>query len=274
MKGQGPGGMPFNPAQQQFAIQQAQMAAFAMQNRYSGGGFPGSPYPSYGGGGGWPQMGGMPGQGPMTSASSGGKGDGKSFRGGKGNGKSGKKGGGRGFKGGKGNGSADGGYAPGDPRSAIERAQASAFHRGRRDISQAQKAAQDRFEKDLLQRVQGHWIDDSDMPAHYVVEGNLCSVLGPDENARVFRNRLSVNNSELVWDAKRFWYNLKLDSLPPVGEQAQRVEWTAGQGSPKNETVVWLRCADPAPAIFTRSPAVGGMEEPDMIACDFGGQAS
>lgn len=127
-----------------------------------------------------------------------------------------------------------------DPRRQIELAQRRAKQRDRSAISQAQRSAQQRFERDLLDRVQGHWLDESDSSTRYVVEGSLCSVSG-GENSRVFRNRLCVYGGELCWDARRFWHNLNLNALPPVGEQVERVEWTLGEGSPPSRNIVWLR---------------------------------
>jgi len=134
------------------------------------------------------------------------------------------------------------GGALGDPRRQIELAQRRAKQRDRSAISQAQRSAQQRFERDLLERVQGHWVDASDPGTTYVVEGGLCSVTSA-ENSRVFRNRLGVYGGELCWDARRFWHYLSLSSLPPLGEPVERVEWNPGEGSPQTRQIVWLRAA-------------------------------
>lgn len=133
----------------------------------------------------------------------------------------------------------------GDPRRQIELAQRRAKQRDRCAITQAQRNAQQRFEKDLLDRVQGTWIDESDPTSSYVVEGSICSVSGGD-NARVFRNRISVYGGELCWDAKRFWHYLDLKSLPAEGP-VDKVLWTPGEGSPPTRPITWLR-GTPAPA--------------------------
>jgi len=133
---------------------------------------------------------------------------------------------------------------PGDPRRQIELAQRRAKLRDRSAISQAQRSAQQRFEKDLLDRVQGSWIDESDNTTSYVVEGSLCSVSG-GENSRVFRNRIGVYGGELCWDARRFWHYLDLIKLPPAGEEVERVEWTPGEGSPPTRPIIWLRGEPP-----------------------------
>jgi len=134
-----------------------------------------------------------------------------------------------------------------DPRRAIEAAQRRAKQREKGGIAQAQKSAMHRFENDLLKRIQGRWVDGSDASTTYVVEENLCTVSGGENNRdkRVFRNRLSVINGELCWDARRFWHNLNLSSLPPLEEdvEVERVEWTPGEGSPPSNTIVWLRTA-------------------------------
>lgn len=138
-----------------------------------------------------------------------------------------------------------GGWAASDPRRQIELAQKRAKQRDRSAISQAQRSAQQRFERDLLERVQGSWVDASDPSTSYVVEGALCSVSG-GKNGRVFRNRLGVYGGELCWDARRFWHNLDINKLPPLGEEVERVEWNPGEGSPETRQIVWLRAPPPA----------------------------
>eukprot|EP00913_Durusdinium_trenchii_P028075 g26322.t1 len=108
----------------------------------------------------------------------------------------------------------------------------TAQQRDRAAINQAQRSAQQRFEKDLLDRVQGKWTDEEDPSISYHVEGSICSVSGGPGAPRTFRNRLSVYGGELCWDAKRFWHNLNFNALPALGEEVERVEWNPGPGSP------------------------------------------
>jgi len=202
---------------------------------------------AYGGqpgfGGGQPQQQYQAGKGFGGPSESGGKGRGFGKGKGKGKGKGGKSFGGAGYS--------SAGYsnepvdASVDPKRAIEMAQRRAKQRDTSAISQAQRAAQQRFERDLLDRVQGRWADASDPATIYKVEGSLCSVFAGD-NSRVFRNRLSVFGGKFCWDAVRWWHTLVLSSLPPVGEEVERVEWTPGEGSAPTRPVVWLR-APPEP---------------------------
>eukprot|EP00747_Dinoflagellata_sp_TGD_P115570 gnl/TRDRNA2_/TRDRNA2_172190_c1_seq2.p1 gnl/TRDRNA2_/TRDRNA2_172190_c1~~gnl/TRDRNA2_/TRDRNA2_172190_c1_seq2.p1 ORF type:complete len:359 (+),score=55.18 gnl/TRDRNA2_/TRDRNA2_172190_c1_seq2:93-1169(+) len=146
----------------------------------------------------------------------------------------------------------------GDPRRQIELAQRTAKARDRSAISQAQRSAQQRFEKDLLDRVQGRWVDESDPSILYVVEGNMCSV-SSGENSRVFRNRISVFGGELCWDARRFWHYLNLNALPALGEPVERVEWKPGEGSPPTKPITWL----PAPPAPVPEPGAELDDNPD-----------
>jgi len=188
--------------------------------------------------------GGYPGPAPRANGSASGcqaDGPSKGRGGGKGKGK------GRGFKGGAPPESRRDAAAMGsDPRRQIEMAQRRAKQRDRSAISQAQRSAQQRFERDLLSRVQGYWADASESGTSYAVEGSLCSVSTSD-SSRVFRNRISVFNGELCWDARRFWHYLNLSSLPPTGEQVERVEWAPGEGSPPTRPIVWIRTEAPPP---------------------------
>jgi len=127
-----------------------------------------------------------------------------------------------------------------DPRKMIELAQRRARQRDKGAIQQAQKSAAMRFEKDIVDRLQGQWYDASDPIASYVVEGSMCHV-SAGENARIFRNRLVVFNGELCWDAKRYWHKLNMDSLPPLGEEVESLEWSPGEGSPPPKAIVWQR---------------------------------
>merc|ERR1719416_150146 len=147
----------------------------------------------YGGmlGGGCGGGGAMPGMGGGFNKGGGkGKGDHHYFKGGKGFKDGGKGFKGKGFKGekgfdkGEGKGKyggfgGDGAYDfSGDPRRQIQLAQRRAKGRERGAIQQAQKSAQLRFEKDLLDRVQGSWVDESDNTSGFVVEGSICAVSG------------------------------------------------------------------------------------------------
>merc|ERR1712008_244102 len=102
-------------------------------------------------------------------------------------------------------------------------------------------SAQQRVEKDLLDRVQGAWIDAADPETTYMVEGSLCSVSG---GSRVFRNRIGLYGGDLCWDARRFWHYLNVPALPPSGDLVERVEWNPGEGSPPTKQIVWLRAPD------------------------------
>jgi len=152
---------------------------------------------------------------------------------------------------------------PGDPRRQIELAQKRAKQRDRSAISQAQRSAQQRFERDLLERVQGSWADASDPNTTYAVEGSLCSVSG-GENSRVFRNRLGVYGGELCWDARRFWHYLNLSALPPLGEVVERVEWNPGEGSPPTRPIVWIRTGAQLDDAEEPAPSAA---EPEAVPC-------
>jgi len=272
--GKGAGGKGAGATSPEASVQAAQMQAMQQTRGYTGGGYmyP-TPYPGdpQGGASGSSPIpgGGAPDGGQSAAYSSwygGGGGYGGGFGGAKGS-DGGEKGKGDFFKGkgkskGKGNGGWKGGLPPfggngdvgfggpggwtppGDPRHQIELAQRRAKLRDRSAIAQAQRSAQLRFEKDLLDRVQGSWVDESDPATSYVVEGSLCSVSG-GENSRVFRNRISLYGSELCWDARRFWHYLNLNALPPNGEEVERVEWTVGEGSPPTKPIIWLRGEPP-----------------------------
>merc|ERR1719446_393403 len=73
---------------------------------------------------------------------------------------------------------------------------------------------------------------------------------------RIFKNRLSIFNGDICWDARRFWHKINVDKdLPPVGEEVERVEWTPGEGSGPTKPIVWQRTAPPEP-IEEEKPAV------------------
>lgn len=237
---------------------------------------------TYGGGGGCYGCGGY---GMPTGGGCGPKGCGKSEKGkGKGFGKGFGKGKGKNYTKGMGTvrerldqpGGADGGTGSdrgggdsADPRRQIEMAQRKAKLRDRSAITQAQRCAQQRFERDFLDRVQGYWLDDSDPNTAYSVEGSLCSVASSD-STRIFRNRLSVFGGELCWDARRFWHNLNLAALPPAGEQVTRVEWTPGEGSPPTKPIVWIRTEEMPKQFAAAAKAEGAAtveeDEEDEIA--------
>lgn len=112
-------------------------------------------------------------------------------------------------------------------------------------ISQAQRSARLRFEKDIIDRLQGRWLDESEPDTVYTVDGSLCSVASGN-GGRVFRNRLSVYGVDLCWDARRFWHYLDLPALYAAGDVPERVEWNPGKDSPPTRCIVWLR-APPEP---------------------------
>jgi hypothetical protein len=231
-------------------LQQVQMAQMAATQRNMPGAFMQGGYAVYSQGcGGMPNGGGCGYGGQMSGCAEKGLGRGRGDSA-KGKGKSkgkfgGKLGGGPpAFGGGLSDAAADA-AAAGDPRKQIELAQRRAKLRDRSAISQAQRSAQERFEKDLLDRVQGNWVDASDTSVCYEVEGNLCAVSGGD-NTRTFRNRIGVYAGELCWDARRFWHYLDLNAMPSPGEEVERVEWKPGEGSPPTKPIIWIR-APPKP---------------------------
>lgn len=150
---------------------------------------------------------------------------------------------------------------PGDPRRQIELAQRKAKQRNRSAITMAQRSAQQRFEQELLERLQGSWIDAADASTVYVVEGSLCCVSG-GENARTFRNRLSAYNGELCWDARRFWHKLDISSIPPADEEVQTVEWVPGEGSPPANKIRWVRA--PMQSLLSMAAFEGEAHEQDI----------
>eukprot|EP00438_Fugacium_kawagutii_P034877 Skav225573 [mRNA] locus=scaffold81:532300:532941:+ [translate_table: standard] len=171
----------------------------------------------------------------------------------------------KGFKGGKGKGRGKGKgkmfFSDDDPRRQIMMAQRQAQQRDRAAIISAQKSAQQRFEKDLLDRVQGQWKDGEDATISYLVEGGVCSVSG--QSSRTFRNRLSVYGGDLCWDAKRFWHYLNLNALPPNGEEVERVEWNPGQGSPPTKKIIWVRSTEEAEDVQEAEEGEAGGVEGD-----------
>mmetsp|Transcript_28978 Transcript_28978/g.75331 ORF Transcript_28978/g.75331 Transcript_28978/m.75331 type:complete len:335 (+) Transcript_28978:1129-2133(+) len=107
-------------------------------------------------------------------------------------------------------------------------------------IASAQREARLRFEKDILDRMQGRWGDEADPNITYVVEGSICSVSSGD-GGRGFRNRLSVYGVEFCWDARRFWHYLNLPELYSQGEIAEKLEWNPAKDSPPTTQIVWNR---------------------------------
>eukprot|EP00931_Biecheleriopsis_adriatica_P023535 TRINITY_DN14846_c0_g1_i1.p1 TRINITY_DN14846_c0_g1~~TRINITY_DN14846_c0_g1_i1.p1 ORF type:complete len:256 (+),score=49.74 TRINITY_DN14846_c0_g1_i1:110-769(+) len=204
-------------------VAQAQMQALqAMQAGYAGAMYP-PPYP---------QVGGFPG----------GKGRGK----GKGKGKS------SGYKGSRDEDSSD-------PRRQIAAAQRRAANREGCAIADAQRAAQQRFEKDILDRLEGKWVDEADSSIAYEVQECYVTVSGGG-NGRTFRNRLGAYGVDLCWDAKRFWHNLNMTALPPKGETVERVEWNPAEGSPPTKQIVWVKAP---PEAESREPEVEASEVND-----------
>merc|ERR1719440_6341 len=133
------------------------------------------------------------------------------------------------------------GRADDDPKRAIEIAQRRAKQRDREAIIQAQQSALKRFEKDHLERLQGRWYDSKEANVTYTLEGSMLSVES-GANARIFKNRLSIFNGDICWDARRFWHKLNVDKdLPPVGEKVESVTWTPGEGSGSTKPIVWQR---------------------------------
>jgi len=144
---------------------------------------------------------------------------------GKGKGKFGK-GKGKGFKGGKGK--------DGDKDGA---------EGGEREVSPivlAQREARARFEKSILDKIQGRWQDEADPETTYTVEDNTCAV-SSGEGSRGFRNRLSVYGVELCWDARRFWHYLDLKEFNAAGDEPEKLTWNPGKDSPPTQTIVWKK---------------------------------
>lgn len=107
-------------------------------------------------------------------------------------------------------------------------------------IVDAQREARMRFEKEILDKLQGRWQDEADDQITYIVEGNTVAVHKAD-GSRGFRNRLSVYGVEMCWDARRFWHNLDTKELFAAGETIEKVEWNPGKDSPPTEKIVWLK---------------------------------
>lgn len=112
-------------------------------------------------------------------------------------------------------------------------------------IVAAQREARQRFEKDILDRIQGRWTDEGDPQTTYVVEGSIVSVSSGD-GGRGFRNRLSAYGVDMCWDARRFWHYLNLPEMYKAGDLPERIEWNPGKDSPPTEQIVWLK-APPLP---------------------------
>lgn len=213
---------------------------------------------------GFPGMG-MPGMGYGQPGSYGWNGYGGKGKKGKGRGKGGFKGGysgdkgkGKGYKGeggkdkeegaegdAEGKEEGEGGYKPRPSRTS--------------PIVDAQRAARLRFEKGLLDRIQGYWVDKSDPNITYVVEGNTCSVNSGD-GGRGFRNRIGVYGVDLCWDARRFWHYLNLEALEAAGEDVQELEWNPGKDCPADVTtqILWVKGTPPPKEEDFREVVFGG----------------
>mmetsp|Transcript_66084 Transcript_66084/g.167504 ORF Transcript_66084/g.167504 Transcript_66084/m.167504 type:complete len:453 (+) Transcript_66084:54-1412(+) len=126
-------------------------------------------------------------------------------------------------------------------------------------IASAQREARLRFEKDILDRIQGRWGDEADPNITYVVEGSICSVSSGD-GGRGFRNRLSVYGVEFCWDARRFWHYLNLPELYSQGEIAEKLEWNPAKDSPPTTQIVWNRLP-PLPEVEEAKEGEGEKKE-------------
>jgi len=217
------GQMPMTP--------QAQMAMMAnFQQMGAKGGMPGMmamPFPGmFPGMQMGPFMGKGQGMNPYTGFDAKGKGKFNQFGKGKGKFNQFGKGKGKGFKGGKGK--------DGDKEGA---------EGGEREVSPivlAQREARARFEKSILDKMQGRWQDEADPETTYTVEDNTCAV-SSGEGSRGFRNRLSVYGVELCWDARRFWHYLDLKEFNSAGDEPEKITWNPGKDSPPTQTIVWLK---------------------------------
>eukprot|EP00928_Gymnodinium_smaydae_P052487 TRINITY_DN3641_c2_g1_i1.p1 TRINITY_DN3641_c2_g1~~TRINITY_DN3641_c2_g1_i1.p1 ORF type:complete len:297 (+),score=69.96 TRINITY_DN3641_c2_g1_i1:82-891(+) len=242
--GTSPGGAaasmaPAQAAAMRQALQQAAIVAAAGKgNPYP---FPMMmpPYPGMGmglpmmGGAGYPGYGGMPG---LDS-----KGKGKS-KDGKGKGKD-SKGKGKGKKGCFGKGKSKD-RKPGEEGEEGEGEDKAYEGRPVPPVVQAQRAARDRFEKSVMDKLQGRWIDDKDPETFYKVEGNFVSVSSGEGN-RVFHNRLMVSGSEICWDARRFWHYLNLKAFFAASEPLEKVEWNLAKDCTSGEPqIVWIKTED------------------------------
>lgn len=121
-------------------------------------------------------------------------------------------------------------------------------------IVNAQRDARLRFEKDVLDRIQGYWADEADPKVSYFVEGNICSVSSGD-GGRGFRNRLSVYGHDLCWDARRWWHFLNLQDMYAQGDNIERLEWNPPKDSPPAQQVIWKKSEAPPDV-----PAPSGLE--------------
>merc|ERR1712187_18479 len=124
----------------------------------------------------------------------------------------------------------------------------------------AQRAARARFEKDILDKLQGRWKDEDEEGTFYSVEGNVCAVSTSDAEARTFRNRLGVFGHDFCWDARRFWHYLDMKALSDAGDTPETVTWTPGKDSPATRPITWLR-APPEPEKEEKEGEGGEAEE-------------
>lgn len=134
-------------------------------------------------------------------------------------------------------------------------------------ILDAQRDARQRFEKDILDKIQGRWVDEADDQISYTLEGNIVSVQKAD-GSRGFRNRLSVYGVDMCWDARRFWHYLNTKELFAAGEAGaiEKVEWNPGKDSPPTEKIVWLK----VPNLPEGEPAVVGEQKEEEAAAPAG----
>lgn len=134
-------------------------------------------------------------------------------------------------------------------------------------IVNAQRDARLRFEKDVLDRIQGYWVDEADPKITYAVEGNICSVSNGD-GGRGFRNRLSVYGHDMCWDARRWWHYLNLPDLYAQGEDVQRLEWNPAKDSPPAQQITWTKTDAPPPTASPSGLEVGENGEQEGNAAE------
>jgi len=124
----------------------------------------------------------------------------------------------------------------------------------------AQREARQRFERSILDRIQGRWVDESNFGTTYVVENNMCSVSNSG-NDRVFRNRLGVYGVDMCWNARIFWHILNIEALNSSGEKPDRLEWNPAKDSPPAQRIVWLKALDEKNSSMHISVISGGKSQ-------------